>query len=63
MPIAPNALICISNCENHPRHADGRFAPQYSDRLRLRRPMEAGKVMKDGELIAVDLIDAMTPRR
>src|SRR6201991_4907199 len=55
-----DALVCISNCD--------KITPgMLMAALRLNiptvfvsgGPMEAGKVMKDGELIAVDLIDAM----
>jgi len=30
--------------QNHARYADGRDAPEHSGGVRLRRPMEAGKV-------------------
>ncbi len=55
-----DALICISNCD--------KITPgMLMAALRLNiptvfvsgGPMEAGKVMKDGELIKIDLIDAM----
>ena len=55
-----DALVCISNCD--------KITPgMLMAALRLNipavfvsgGPMEAGKVMKDGALIAVDLIDAM----
>jgi dihydroxy-acid dehydratase len=55
-----DALVCISNCD--------KITPgMLMAALRLNiptvfvsgGPMEAGKVMKDGEIIAVDLIDAM----
>jgi len=55
-----DALVCISNCD--------KITPgMLMAALRLNiptvfvsgGPMEAGKVMKDGELIAIDLIDAM----
>src|SRR5271154_712293 len=55
-----DALVCISNCD--------KITPgMLMAALRLNiptvfvsgGPMEAGKIMKDGEIIAVDLIDAM----
>jgi dihydroxy-acid dehydratase len=55
-----DALVCISNCD--------KITPgMLMAALRLNiptvfvsgGPMEAGKVLKDGEIIAVDLIDAM----
>src|ERR1700677_4911811 len=55
-----DAMVCISNCD--------KITPgMLMAALRLNiptvfvsgGPMEAGKVMKDGQLIAVDLIDAM----
>jgi len=55
-----DALVCISNCD--------KITPgMLMAALRLNiptvfvsgGPMEAGKVMKDGQLIAIDLIDAM----
>ena len=55
-----DALVCISNCD--------KITPgMLMAALRLNiptvfvsgGPMEAGKVMKDGELIAIDLVDAM----
>src|SRR5277367_516062 len=55
-----DALVCISNCD--------KITPgMLMAALRLNiptvfvsgGPMEAGKIMKDGEIVAVDLIDAM----
>jgi len=54
------ALVCISNCD---KITPGML--MASLRLNIPTvfvsggPMEAGKVLKDGEIIAVDLIDAM----
>jgi len=55
-----DALVCISNCD---KITPGML--MASLRLNIPTvfvsggPMEAGKVLKDGEIIAVDLIDAM----
>ena len=51
-----DALVCYFQLrQDHPRHADGRLAPQRAGRVRLgRAPMEAGKVLVKGEMRALD---------
>ncbi len=46
--------------QDHAGHADGIAAPEHPHRLRVGRPMEAGKVvLQDGRVKALDLVDAM----
>ena len=40
-----DAMVCIQLRQDHARHADGRDAAEHPGDLRLRRPMEAGKVI------------------